>query len=151
MQYSKKGIQLTEGFEGCRLTSYQDTGGVWTIGYGHTHLVGPGMTCTQEQAEIWLRTDMAVAETGVQALVKIPLTQGEYDALVDFAFNCGVGNLRVSTLLKLVNTGDFAHAAAEFEKWDHVNSQVVAGLLRRRLAEEAEFKTPDTPQSPQSA
>ncbi len=145
MQYSKKGIQLTESFEGCRLTAYQDTGKVWTLGYGHTHGVTSGMTCTQQQAEIWLRTDMAVAETGVQALVKIPLTQGEYDALVDFAFNCGVGNLRVSTLLKLVNTGDFTHAAAEFEKWDHVNSQVMAGLLRRRLAEEAEFKTPDTP------
>ena len=153
MNYSKTGIALTESFEGCKLVAYLDSGGVPTIAYGHTHGVTLGMTCTQQQAELWLRTDMAVAETGVQALVKIPLTQGEYDALVDFAFNCGTGNLRVSTLLKLVNTGNFTAAAAEFEKWDHVNSQVVAGLLRRRLAEEAEFKATasDTTPPPQLA
>lgn len=140
MTYSKQGIQLTEGFEGCKLVAYQDQVGVWTIGYGHTRGVTEGMTCTQEQAEQWLLEDIQIAVANVNTHVNVEVTQGEFDALVDFAFNCGCKNLDSSTLLKLLNGGaDITRVAAEFEKWDHAGGKVVAGLLRRRIAEEHEF------------
>jgi lysozyme len=139
MKYSKYGIALTERFEGCRLVAYQDSKGVWTIGYGHTRNVFMGMTCTQSQAEAWLVQDIATAEYAVNRLVKIPLTQPEYDALVDFAFNAGSHNLETSTLLKRVNAGDIQGAADEFHKWDHCGGVELAGLLRRRLAERELF------------
>ena len=138
--YSHTGLHLTEQFEGCRLTAYQDQGGVPTIGYGHTFGVALGDTCTQEQAEEWLQEDIGAAVDVVNRFVKVPLTQSEFDALVDFEFNLGAGSLRDSTLLRLLNAGDHAGAAEQFERWDKCNGQVVAGLLRRRLAEEAEFK-----------
>lgn len=142
MRYSKQGLALTEQFEGCRLTAYLDQVGVPTIGYGHTRGVHLGMTCTQEQAEAWLREDIALCEQDVNTHVKVPLAQGEFDALVDFAFNLGCQSLNGSTLLRLLNAGDYHGAAAEFEKWDHVGGKIVAGLLRRRQAELAEFNTP---------
>lgn len=140
MTYSKTGIQLTEQFEGCRLTAYQDQVGRWTIGYGHTAGVKPGDTCSMQQAEVMLYADIAWAVTFVNHVVTIPsLTQGEFDALVDFTFNLGSGSLQHSSLLSLVNQGNFEAAAQEFDKWDHAGGQVVAGLLRRRQAEENEF------------
>jgi lysozyme len=139
MTYSKRGISLTEGFEGCRLVAYQDSKGVWTIGYGHTRGVFRGMTCTQQQAEAWLVQDIATAEYTVNRLVKIQLTQNEFDALVDFTFNAGAGNLAASTLLKRVNAGDIAGAADEFHKWDHAGGVELSGLLRRRIAEQELF------------
>jgi lysozyme len=140
MQYSKQGLALTEQFEGVRLEAYLDQVGVPTIGYGHTRGVHLGMTCTQEQAEAWLEEDIQLATDDVNKYVIVQLTQGEFDALVDFAFNLGCGALNNSTLLKDLNAGNFAAAANEFEKWDHAGGQVVAGLLRRREAEMAEFR-----------
>lgn len=139
MEYSKSGEQLTESFEGCRLTAYQDSTGIWTIAYGHTKGVTAGMICTQDQADQWLTEDIAFAVANVNRKVHIPLTQGEFDSMVDFDFNLGNGSLDSSTLLKLVNSGDFAAAANQFDEWDHAGGQVVAGLLRRRQAEEQEF------------
>jgi len=143
MQYSKDGLHLTEGFEGCRLTAYPDpgTGGdPWTIGYGHTGPdVHPGMTITQEQAELYLAEDVKRAEADVNAKLTVEVTQDEFDALVDFAFNCGCGNLNNSTLLKKLNAGDFEGAAQEFLKWDMAAGHHMVGLLRRRQAEELEF------------
>lgn len=139
MQYSQAGEALTERFEGCRLTAYQDQVGAWTIGFGHTAGVHAGMTCSQAQAEQWLAEDVQSCVNFINAHVTVPLTQGEFDALVDFAFNLGCGALGGSTLLKLLNQGNYAATANEFEKWDHAGGKVVAGLLRRRQAEEAEF------------
>ena len=131
---------LTETFEGCRLKAYQDSKGVWTIGYGHTGgIVCAGLTCTQAQADTWLLTDITWAENEVNRHLHVTVTQNEFDALVDFTFNCGSGNFEHSSLLELVNRGDLLHAAQEFEKWDHCGGLVVAGLLRRRQAEEALF------------
>jgi len=142
-KYSKDGLHLTEGFEGVRLAAYPDpaTGGdPWTIGYGHT---GPevhsGMTITQEQAENYLMQDVAKAAADVNSKVTVEITQNEFDALVDFAFNCGCGNLNNSTLLKKLNAGDHEGAAHEFEKWDMAAGHHMAGLLRRRQAEELLF------------
>ena len=139
MTYSKSGLALTERFEGCRLEAYQDSTGRWTIGYGHTFNVIKGDVCTQAQAEAWLIGDTAWAEKYVNRHVTTEVTQGEFDALVDFSFNLGVGTFEQSTLLRLVNERQFAAAALEFDKWAHAGGVVVAGLLRRRQAEAAEF------------
>ena len=143
MEYSKDGLHLTEKFEGCKLNAYPDpgTGGdPWTIGYGHTGSdVYEGLSITQEQAEELLRQDVQKAAADVNAKVTVELTQDEFDALVDFAFNCGCGNLNHSILLKKVNEGDFEGAAQEFLKWDMAAGHHMAGLLRRRQAEELEF------------
>ena len=143
MEYSKEGLKLTERFEGCRLESYPDpgTGGdPWTIGYGHTGPdVFPTLVITQEYAEKLLLEDVQKAVANVNAHLKIEVTQEEFDALVDFAFNCGCRNLDNSTLLKKVNEGDHEGAADEFLKWDKAGGHVMAGLLKRRQAEAALF------------
>lgn len=139
LQYSKTGQELTKRFEGCRLVAYQDTRGVWTIGYGHTSGVHAGMTCTQAQAEQWLLEDIQYAVNAVKHYVTVALTQGEFDALVDFVFNVGVRAFAGSTLLRKLNAGDYAGAAHEFKRWDMAGGKHVAGLLRRRVAEENEF------------
>jgi lysozyme len=136
LMYSGKGLALTEQFEGCSLTAYQDQVGVWTIGYGHTGAdVTPGLTITQQQAEALLAKDVLAAARCVNTMVKLQLTQCEFDALVDFVFNLGAGNFARSTLLTALNAGDFPRAAAQFECWDRAGGIVVAGLLRRRQAE----------------
>jgi lysozyme len=140
LEYSKTGLQLTEGFEGCRLKAYQDSRGIWTIGYGHTHGVTPYLTCTQADAERWLAADIAWAVAEVNRLVQVPITQGEFDALVDFTFNCGAGNFQHSALLALLNHKDHVKAAAEFQKWDKCGGVPLPGLLRRRKAEALEFQ-----------
>lgn len=141
MAYSKDGMQLTEDGEGCRLRAYRDSGGVWTIGVGHTGGVAPGQVCTIEQATAWLAADIKWAEYEVNRRVNVPLTQAEFDALVDFTFNAGRAGFDHSTLLRLVNQGDTRQAANEFEKWDKAGGKVVAGLLRRRLLEKNRFIT----------
>ena len=145
MQYSGTGMALTEQSEGCRLTAYQDSGGVWTNGYGNTHGVVPGSTITPQQAAADLSANIQNSVNDVNQLVSVQLTQGEFDAMVDFDFNLGRGNLATSTLLSLLNAGEFAEAAAQFDRWDRCDGTVMAGLLRRRQAETAEFAgTPDS-------
>jgi lysozyme len=143
MQYSKNGLALTESFEGCALIPYQDVAGVWTDGYGNTHNVVPGQAITQAQAEADLLRNVAEAVAAVNRLVHIAMSQDEFDSLVDFTFNLGIGNFAGSTLLKLLNARDIEGAANEFQKWSEAGGHVVAGLLRRRLAERALFVTPD--------
>jgi len=138
--YSKHGLAMTDSFEGCKLIAYPDSKGVWTIGYGHINGVYEGMTCTQAEAEMWLIADVKNAEAAVNRLVTVPLSQNEFDALVDFVFNLGIGHFASSTLLRLLNAGDYAGCAEQFERWDLCDGKEMAGLLRRRLAEEAEFK-----------
>lgn len=146
MTYSKTGLLLTENFEGCRLKAYQDIRGVWTVGYGHT---GPdvhvGMVITQGQAEALLAQDIHHAADVVNRLVTVSLTQGEFDALTDFVYNLGEGHFAGSTMLKLLNAGNYHGAAAEFDKWSYAASIQVAGLLRRRQAETAEFNSDTGP------
>lgn len=141
MQYSRTGLALTEQFENCRLTAYQDIKGVWTIGWGHTEGVKAGMTITQDQADEYLADDINWANNVVNSLVHASLTQGEHDALVDFVYNVGSGNFASSTLLKLLNAGNLQAAVEQLDTWDHAGGKVVAGLLRRRQAETAEFTT----------
>jgi len=137
--YEYTGIQLTENSEGCRLTPYKDGAGVWTNGFGNTWNVNPEVTITMDQAIADLKTNLASAEETVKNDVKVELTQGEYNALVDFVFNLGSGNFAGSTLLKKINAGDYKNAALEFPRWDLCAGEVSQGLLNRRLAEQAEF------------
>jgi lysozyme len=140
LTYSGNGLALTEQFEGCRLTAYQDQVGVWTIGYGHTGPdVTPQLTITQDQAQDLLAQDVCSAAACVNNVVTIQLSQEEFDALVDFVFNLGAGAFTGSTMLRDLNAGDITAAATQFDLWDHAGGAVVAGLLRRREAETAMF------------
>ena len=142
MTYSQSGLHLTEQFESCRLVAYPDSKGVPTIGWGHTAGVQLGDTCTQEQADAWLQRDIGWAVGVVNRAVTVAVTQGEFDAVVDLVFNIGSGNFMNSTMLAKLNAKDYNGAAEEFQRWDKSGGQVVAGLLRRRLAEEQEFNQP---------
>lgn len=133
MQYQS--YALTQQFEGLRLEAYQDTGGVWTIGYGHTKGVKKGDKCTEAQALAWLMEGMAEAVEAVNTNVRIPVTQNQFDALCDFVFNVGVKAFRDSTLLRLLNTGDYKSAYNQFARWKYDNGVVIAGLVKRRKAE----------------
>jgi GH24 family phage-related lysozyme (muramidase) len=144
MQTSDKGISLIKQFEGCKLTAYQDSVGVWTIGYGWTQPVDgkpirAGMTIKQETAERLLKTGLVSYESDVSRLVKIGLTQGQFDALVSFTYNLGARSLSTSTLLRKLNAGDYAGAADEFLRWNKAGGKVLNGLTRRREAERALF------------
>ncbi|MFB9156477.1 lysozyme [Chromobacterium violaceum] len=143
MKTNAAGISLIKQFEGVRLAAYQDMVGVWTIGYGHT---GPdvkaGLAITQQQADQLLAADLEKFETGVRKAVIVPLNANQFSALVSFSYNLGLGNLRSSTLLRLLNKGDYDGAAAQFPRWNRAGGQAVAGLTRRRKAEQALFLTP---------
>lgn len=144
MQISENGIALIKSFEGLRLTAYKDNVGVWTIGYGWTQLVdgkhvAAGMTIKQETAERLLKTGLVSYERDISKLVKVNLTQGQFDALVSFAYNLGVRALSTSTLLKKLNAGDYRGAADEFLCWNKAGGKVLAGLSRRREAEQSLF------------
>jgi lysozyme len=140
--YSAAGMQMTEGFEGFRTEAYQDVVGVWTIGYGHT---GPGivagMKITLAEAIAFLQSDVAacVAFVNGEHVVKVPLQQCQFDALVDFAFNEGRGALLRSTLLAKVNAGEFDVADTEFAPWDIADGKVCGPLEDRRIAEAKMF------------
>lgn len=143
MKTSDSGRKFIEAREGLRLEAYPDpgTGGEpWTIGYGHTMGVHPGDIITAEEADTMLSSDLVWAETAVNGLVKVPLTQEEFDALVDFVFNIGTAAFANSTLLRLLNGGDYNGADAQFQRWDLADGRVLPGLLARRQAEAAMFK-----------
>jgi len=142
MKTGEKGLALIKHFEGLRLRAYQCSADVWTIGYGHTAGVRPGDVITPEQADAFLRGDVADAERAVGRFVRVPLTQCQFDALVSFTFNLGSGNLRTSTLLRLLNAGDYPGAAGQLLRWVNAGGKRLPGLVRRREAEKALFDTP---------
>lgn len=139
MEYTKDALEMAEKFEGCELVAYKDPEGILTIGYGHTEGVYKGMSITLMQAENFLAKDLQRAAFYVNTFVKPELTQGEFNALVDFVFNLGCERFRSSSMLRLLNDKQFYLASLEFEKWDHAGGKVLAGLLARRKAEEREF------------
>lgn len=127
--------QAIAGFESFRAHAYQDTGGVWTIGYGHTHDVKEGDVISKEDATRLLHVEVDAFAAGVFRLVKAPLTVRQAAALISFAYNVGLAAFAKSTLLRKVNAGDLEGARAEFGKWVHDEGKVVAGLVNRREAE----------------
>jgi len=137
MQLSDAGLDLVKRSEGFRSHTYLDVNGFQTIGYGHRILPSesfPG-PIAETQANNLLASDLRVAEQDVVRLVKVPLTQGQFDALVDFCFNLGGGRLACSTLLKVLNGGRYQDAVEQLLRWDLAGGQVNAGLKARRQAE----------------
>jgi len=132
MRISNKGIELIKKHEGLRLSAYQCSAGVWTIGYGHTGNVTPDMTITLAEAEELLRKDLLTAETAVNAAY-LAVNQNQFDALVSFVFNIGKGAFGKSTLLKkaVVNPDD-PSIRDEFMKWVNGGGQRLPGLVKRR-------------------
>lgn len=143
MRPSPAAYDLIKEFEGLRLHAYQDSAGVWTIGWGHTGDVRSGQSITVHQAEALLALDIGIAAAAVNRHVEAPLSQNMFDALVSFTFNLGEGRLAQSTLLKKLNLRDYHAAAAEFPKWVKATVRgkkiTLPGLVRRRAAERAMF------------
>ncbi len=135
MKLGDKGTELLKHFEGCELSAYQDSVGVWTIGYGHTKGVFPGMTITQGQAEQMLLTELEEYEGYIKNMVAVPLTQNQFDALVVWVYNLGPTNFKNSTLLKELNSGNYTAAGNEILRWNKAGGEVLTGLVRRREAE----------------
>lgn len=144
---SQAGADLIKKFEGLRLDAYYDHIGVLTIGYGTTNSVlpadckiKPGQCISLEKAEEYLRLGVDTNfSPAVNKLVKVQITQRQFDSLVSFAYNVGAGNLTSSTLLKKLNAGDVVGAQKEFLKWNKAGGKVARGLTRRRLAEAVNF------------
>lgn len=139
MKTGINGLNLITEYEGLRLQAYKCPADIWTIGYGHTTGVSANDVITEEDALFFLRQDVAETERAVSQYVHVPLTQNQFDALVSFVLNVGVGNFRTSTLLKKLNAGDDGGAAREFERWIHSGGKTLSGLVRRREAERALF------------
>jgi lysozyme len=138
---NSSGLKLLTSFEGCELKAYDDGVGVWTIGYGHTHNVHPGMAIAQSEAEAFLQEDLSRFEAAVESAVKVSLSDNQFSALVCFCYNVGAGadGFGGSTLLKLLNKGDIPGAAGQFPQWNKAGGQPLLGLTRRRKAEQALF------------
>lgn len=134
-------VPIIKEFEGCKLKAYKCPADVWTIGYGHTDGVKEGDEITQQEADRLLASDVDLFTSGVKRLVTSDINPNQLGALVSFAFNLGLGNLRHSTLLKLVNAGDFVGAANQFPRWNKAAGKVLPGLIRRREAEKKLFLT----------
>lgn len=156
MNISEKGIKLIKNFEGCRLEAYKCPANVWTIGYGHTgSTVHQGLKITQAEADSLLKNDLIIHCNNVSKLVKVPLNQNQFDALVSLEYNIGYGNFLHSTLLKMLNSKDYKGAGRRFlfentnaktpeEKYNGCfvfdnKKKVLTGLVRRRKAEQELF------------
>jgi lysozyme len=137
MQLSATGLDLLKRSEGFRSRTYLDVAGIPTIGYGHRLLADESFPggIIEAQATEMLGHDIREAEQAVERLVKVALTQGQFDALTDFCFNLGAGRLASSTLLKSLNGGHYEAAREQLLRWDHTRGEVNAGLKARREAE----------------
>lgn len=140
MTVSANCAAITKQFEGCRFEPYVCPAGKLTIGYGHTGAdVKEGMRIDQAKADQFLMADLKVAENAVNTMVTVSITQNQFDALCDFVFNCGSGNFKASTLLRMVNEKNFSDAKKEFARWNKGGGKELPGLTARRAAEAALF------------
>ena len=135
MKTSQKGIDLIKHFEGCELKAYKCPAGVWTIGYGHIKGVQEGDVITEQQADEMLVEELNEYENYINTLVTVPLNQNQYDALVSWVYNLGSSNLNSSTLLKVLNSGDYAGVPEQIMRWNKAGGKVLEGLTRRRQSE----------------
>lgn len=145
MHVSTRGRAFIGAQEGLRLKAYRDSGGVWTIGYGHTSMAGaphvqPGMRITRKDAEAIFARDLLKYESEVMREVKVPLAQCQFDALVSFTYNCGEGSLRKAVFLAHLNSDNVAAVPRVMLEFDTAAGHVLPALLRRRKAEAAMFE-----------
>ena len=144
MSTSQNGINLISSFEGCELKAYLCPAKVWTIGFGTTVYpngvkVKKGDSCTLDQAKQFKAHDLKNFEKAVNNLVKVQLTQNQFDALVSFTYNIGAGAFEKSTLLKKLNAGDYQGVADQFTVWNKGGGKVLQGLVNRRAKERELF------------
>jgi len=140
MNISNEGLSLIKKFEGCELNAYKCAAGVPTIGYGSTHGIEMGMSISKARAEELLLEDIAKFEEHVKNNVKVPLNQNQFDSMVSWTFNLGGGNLKSSTLLKVLNGSDYTDVPNQIKRWNKANGKVLEGLIRRREAEALLFE-----------
>jgi len=157
MKISDRGLAMLKAFEGCKLTAYQDSVGIWTTGYGHTSMAGEpvvkrGLKITHKEAEAILKRDLLKYEKAVIDALKHGPTQNQFDAMVSLCFNIGPKAFAGSSVVKKFNAGDKAGAADAFLKWNKARGRVLEGLTKRRTAEAALFRQSDkdSPAEPQS-
>lgn len=140
MRIGTSGLNLIKSFEGLSLIPYQDVIGVWTQGYGSTGgISNDSMPITEAEAVEMLKKDLVVAENAIARLIKVELSQNQFDSLCSFVFNLGSGSLQRSTLRMKLNREDYDGAANEFLKWNKAGGKIYAGLTRRRVAERELF------------
>ena len=143
MKIGSTGVDLIKHFESCKLTAYQDSVGIWTIGWGHTGSVKKGDIWTQGEADNILLNDLDKFEGYVNQYVKVPLTQNQFDALVSWTFNLGPGNLKSLTMLTKLNEKKYDEVPSQMKRWNKAGGKVLRGLERRRNAEAAMFSGED--------
>lgn len=137
---NSSGLLLIKSFEGLRLEAYRDAVGIWTIGYGTTRGVKPGMLISEAEAEKFLQEDLSRFEEAIHEAVQVTVNDNQFSSLVSFTYNVGAGAFRSSTLLRLLNEGKDLHTiAAQFPRWNRAGGRVLEGLTRRRNAEKALF------------
>lgn len=136
---NEKGLKIIKDSESLQLKAYKDSGGVWTVGWGHTKSVYPGMHITEAAAEALLKKDLEEAETAVKDLVTAELNHNQFSALVSLVFNIGTGAFRKSTLLHHLNERQYKEAARQFRRWVYDNGRKLNGLVTRREKERALF------------
>ena len=135
MNIGTKGLEMIKHFEGLELNAYQCAAGVWTIGYGHTKGVQKGMVISEDTANEMLVEELNEYESYITGLVTVELNQNQFDAMVSWVYNLGVGNLKASTLLKVLNAGNYAGVPEQMLRWNKAGGKVLEGLTRRRQAE----------------
>lgn len=155
MKTSDFGRAFITRWEGCHLKAYLCPANVWTIGVGHTAAMGnptpvSGMKITQDEADAILARDLSQIERDIIASVKVKLAQKQFDTLVSFVFNVGIGAFRKSTLLKKLNAGDYAAVPEELMKWTRAGGKVLQGLVNRRKAEADLWRGAPTDQKPEA-
>lgn len=150
MKMTEEGLRLIMRFEGFRARAYRDPVGIWTIGYGHTSMAGPprvyrGMVITRQEAAGMLRRDVEMFAEGVRRFVRVHLADGQFSALVSFAYNVGLGALARSSVLKAVNARQFEAVPRRLALWVKAGGRRFPGLVRRRAAEAAMFMAASAP------
>jgi lysozyme len=140
MHISEEGLSLIKKFEGCELKAYRCAANVLTIGYGTIKDVTEDMEITKEEAESLLKEEMHEYEGYINDMVKVPLEQNQFDAMVSWVFNLGSGNLSSSTLLKKLNDSEYDEVPTQIKRWNKAGGKVLDGLIRRREAEALLFE-----------
>lgn len=135
MKTSIEGLALIKKFEGLELEAYKCAAGVWTIGYGHTKDVNKGDVWSETHAEHMLEVELEEFEEYINDYVTVNLSQNQFDALVSWVYNLGPANLKASTMLKVLNSGDYEGVPAQIKRWNKAGGKVLQGLIRRREAE----------------
>ena len=135
MKTSIEGLALIKKFEGLELEAYKCAAGVWTIGYGHTKDVQAGDVWSESHADYMLEVELEEFEGYINDNVTVALSQNQFDALVSWVYNLGPANLKASTMLKVLNSGDYEGVPAQIKRWNKAGGKVLEGLIRRREAE----------------